>query len=133
MLQCSLPHRFWAGAIAISSLCAHNAFFLLMALPEGPSPKAFWTDFETWELININFLYDKRLEGDGARNFKQHTYNAAAEHIAQHLSQGPIKTAAMCRIKWTMVFSKFFCFLIILSRCSSPCYCCLVEVNLYCY
>jgi hypothetical protein len=45
------------------------------------------------------------VRGDGVGNFKQPTYNAATDHIAPHLSQGPVKTGTMpvCRTKWTMV------------------------------
>ena len=105
MLRHSQRHRFLAGATAISSLCAHHTL-LLMALPEGPAPKAFWTDIETREFVD--FLYEKRSEGDGAGNFKMPTYNTAADHIAPHLSQGPAKTGAMCRTKWTTVRLSIF-------------------------
>ena len=74
-----------------------------MTLPEGHTPKAVWSDLETRELVT--FLYEKQSEGDGAGNFKQGAYTAAADHIAQHLSQGPVKTGAMCKTKWTSVTS----------------------------
>jgi hypothetical protein len=70
-----------------------------MALQDS-SGKAIWTDIETAELVN--FLYENRSEGEGG-NFKQATYNTAAQHISQHLSQGPAKTAQMCKTKWTGV------------------------------
>ena len=39
------------GCCHFHALCSQHFLRLLMALPEGPSPKAFWTDIETWELV----------------------------------------------------------------------------------
>jgi len=88
-----------AGVITIAALCAQYTT-VLMALPEASSPKAFWNDIETRELIN--FLHEKRSEGE-AGNFKPTTYNAAAKYIVGHLSQGPTKTGAMCKMRWNGV------------------------------
>jgi hypothetical protein len=79
-----------------------------MTLAEGPAPKAVWNDIETQELIN--FLHEKRSEPEGGA-FKMPTFNAAAKHIAQHLTQGPVKTGAMCKTKWNGVSNKFHCLL----------------------
>ncbi len=78
-----------------------------MTLPEGPAPKAVWNDIETQELID--FLHEKRSESEG--NFKTPTYNAAAKHIAKHLTQGPVKTGSMCKTKWNGVGDMFRCLL----------------------
>jgi hypothetical protein len=94
----SAHQRAWAGAVTISALCAHYTT-VLMTLPEGHA-KAFWNDIETQELIN--FLHEKRSESE-AGNFKITTYNAAANHIAHHLTQGPVKTGQMCKTKWNGV------------------------------
>lgn len=101
----SVRRRLWAGTVAISALCAQYTT-VLMALPEAAAPRAFWNDVETTELVN--YLHDKRSEGDSSGNFKPFTYNAAAKHIATHLSQGPAKTGAMCRTKWTGVCPMLF-------------------------
>lgn len=95
----SARQRAWAGAITVSSLCAHYTT-VLMTLPEASAPKAFWNDNETRELIN--FLHEKRLESE-AGNFKTTTYNAAAKHIAEYHTQGPVKTGSMCKTKWNGV------------------------------
>ena len=91
----------------IAAICAAQAALLLVALSEsehdseGPDPRTSWTNTETRELVN--YLYENRLDGDGAGNFKQPTYDAAADHIGPHLLQGPVKTDTMCKRKWTAV------------------------------
>src|ERR1700728_3230259 len=70
--------------------------------PGSPTKKATakWNNQETESLIA--FL---RGEADrvGGTSFKEASYTAAAAHISSLHSEGPIKTAAHCRTKWTGV------------------------------
>jgi hypothetical protein len=66
-----------------------------------PKERAHWNEVEINELVD--FLHGKRSEvGDGG-NFRAKIYNATADHIASHLTQGPKKTGKMCKTKWISV------------------------------
>ncbi|KAI6019118.1 hypothetical protein EDC04DRAFT_2901939 [Pisolithus marmoratus] len=66
--------------------------------PKPPSPKAIWNDREVNSLIH--YLHEHRTEAGDNGNFKSSIYNAAAQHISQHLMSGPAKTNAMVKNKW---------------------------------
>ena len=75
--------------------------------------KAIWTKEETNALVD--YLYQQSSQaGDGA-NFKTATFTAVANFIHPLLQQGPVKTAAMCKTKWSSVrilyyfFSDYHC------------------------
>jgi hypothetical protein len=76
-----------------------------MSQPAGtPGPgseKAHWNTQEEAALIDY-LLQHKAEAGDGG-NFKSSGYNAAATHIAPLLTQGPVKTGKMCKMKWALV------------------------------
>jgi hypothetical protein len=93
--------RQWAGAIAIVALYTQYAIFL-MALPEEKE-KAHWNELEVSALVD--YFYQHRSQVGEWGNFRAKTYDAAAEHIASHLSQGPKKTGKMCKKKWASVCS----------------------------
>jgi len=78
----SARQRAWAGAVTVSSLCAHYTT-VLMALQEGSAPKAVWNDIETQELIN--FLHEKRSEGE-AGNFMLSIYSVSAAPQSHHMT-----------------------------------------------
>ncbi|KAG1795849.1 hypothetical protein EV424DRAFT_1297079, partial [Suillus variegatus] len=42
-----------------------------------------------------------------AGNFKDATYNGAAEAIAEYLEHGPAKSGAMCKTKWASLKQTF--------------------------
>jgi len=84
--------RQWTAAIAIVALCAQYSA-LLMALPEDEE-KAHWNELEVSALID--YFYQHRSEVGEEENFRAETYDAAAENIALHLSQGPKKTGRRC-------------------------------------
>jgi len=94
-------HRLWAGAATITALCAHYTTVLMATSSSGKSIKAHWNDTEVNALVD--YLHDYKAEAGDGGNFKANTLNAAAAHIKQHLSQGPTKTAKMCKGKWTSV------------------------------
>lgn len=71
-----------------------------MALPNDQE-KAHWDEHEVSSLID--YFYIHRAEAGEGGNFKPKVYNAAAEHIAPYLSQGPTKTGSMCKTKWDSV------------------------------
>jgi hypothetical protein len=71
-----------------------------MALPEDQEG-AHWNELEVTTLID--YFYHRRAEAGEGGGFEAEIYNAAAEHIAPHLSQGPNKTGKMCKKKWDSV------------------------------
>ncbi|KAG1844579.1 hypothetical protein C8R48DRAFT_617860, partial [Suillus tomentosus] len=60
--------------------------------------KAVWTDTEADQLLL--YLFNNRDKIADTGNFKDVTYNGAAEAIAEYLQHGPHKTGAMCKTKW---------------------------------
>ena len=72
------------------------------------SPKAQWNDQEVH--ILLDYLNANKSQGEGARNFKDSTFNGALTIIAPLLSAGPPKTIKHCKTKWASVcdFSPFF-------------------------
>lgn len=88
--------RLWTGAVAIVALCVQYTVFL-MSLPEDKE-KAHWNELEVSALVD--YFYQRRSEVGEGGNFRAKTYNAAGKHIASYLSQGPKKTARMCKMKW---------------------------------
>ena len=91
--------RQWAGALAITGVCASYAT-LLMATQPQKTEKAQWNDAEVKALLD--YLLEHWAEGEGG-GFKQKTHNGVAAHIASYLTQGPVKTGKMCKTKWTSV------------------------------
>lgn len=87
--------RQWAGAITIVALYNQYTIFL-MALSEDKE-KAPWDELEVSALID--YFYQHRSQVGEGGNFRAETYDAAAEHIALHLSQGPKKTGKTCKTK----------------------------------
>ena len=72
--------------------------------PGSPTKKttAKWNNQETESLIS--FLHHE-ADRIGGTSFKEASYTAAATHISSLHSDGAIKTAAHCRMKWTSVSS----------------------------
>jgi hypothetical protein len=97
-----------AYTLAISALCAYTT--LLMATPKE---KAHWTDHEVAELIDYLHTNRSASEGDTG-NFSMAVFNNAAAHLSPHCIQGPVKTAKMCKQKWTSVRTCNFTCLILL-------------------
>ena len=89
-----------AGVIAIAALCAHYTSMLM--IPQSNSlPKAQWNEQEVTALLE--YLNGHKSEAGDGGSFKMSTFNVAAVHIQQHLTQGPVKTGKMCKTKWNMV------------------------------
>ena len=89
-----------AGTLALTALYSQCAT-LVMALSTKSTEKAHWSPEET--AVLVDYLYDHRAEAGDGGNFKAPTFNAAATHINPLLSQGPQKTAQMCKTKWNSV------------------------------
>jgi hypothetical protein len=87
-----------AGVLAITAI--YTYYSLLLMAQARDKEKAYWTDLETSELID--YLHKHRSDFAGG-NPNPEIYNAAADHIATHLSQGPKKTGKMCKTKWVSV------------------------------
>ena len=63
--------------------------------------KAVWNETETSALID--YLVQHKAEAGDGGNFKDATYNAAAEHITSLKTTGPAKSGKMCKTKWAAV------------------------------
>jgi hypothetical protein len=97
-------HSLQAGVIAIAALCAQ--YTLVLMIPQSKSsPKAQWNEQEVTALLE--YLNGHKAEAGDGGSFKMSTLNAAATHIQQHLTQGPVKTGRMCKTKWTAVCPPF--------------------------
>ena len=72
-----------------------------MALSLNSFEKAVWNEKEVDSLID--YLFEHRSEVGDTGGFKGATFNAAAAHIAPHLTHGPAKTGKMCKTKWGSV------------------------------
>ncbi|KAG2149210.1 hypothetical protein DEU56DRAFT_729644 [Suillus clintonianus] len=60
--------------------------------------RAVWTDTETDQLVQ--YLFNNWAQVCDTGNFKDVSYNGAAEAIAPYLQNGPMKTGEMCKTKW---------------------------------
>ncbi|KAI6012123.1 hypothetical protein PISMIDRAFT_96338, partial [Pisolithus microcarpus 441] len=56
----------------------------------------------------IHYLHQHQAEAGDNGNFKSSTYHSATQHIAQHLTSGPMKTTAMVRNKWLLHIQKIY-------------------------
>ncbi|KIK19919.1 hypothetical protein PISMIDRAFT_106746 [Pisolithus microcarpus 441] len=74
--------------------------------PRSSGPKASWNDTEVCVLIH--YLHQHRAKAGDNGNFKSSTYHSTIQHIAQHLTSGPMKTAAMVRNKWLSHIQKIY-------------------------
>jgi hypothetical protein len=100
-------HRLRHSAFILSFLCLYLVLFHLSMPPKSKEPgsptkkpAAKWNPAETEALIA--FL---RGESDrmGSTSFKEVSYTTAANNIKHLHTDGPVKTAAHCRTKWTTV------------------------------
>ncbi|KAI6033550.1 hypothetical protein BKA83DRAFT_4486639 [Pisolithus microcarpus] len=73
-----------------------------------------WVSVASLMVIALQYTLDSfshsmppRSSGDNG-NFKSSTYHSAAQHITQHLTSGPMKTAAMVRNKWLSHIQKIY-------------------------
>jgi len=75
--------------------------------PGSPTKKiaAKWNTQETEALISFLHSETDRL---GNTSFKDTTFTAAANHIKDFHTDGPIKTAAHCKTKWQGVSDIFY-------------------------
>ncbi|KAG2365550.1 hypothetical protein BDR07DRAFT_1481166 [Suillus spraguei] len=60
--------------------------------------RAVWTNTETDHFLLYLFNNQDKVGDTG--NFKDLTYNGAAEAISEYLQHGPQKTGVMCKTKW---------------------------------
>jgi hypothetical protein len=90
--------RVWAAALTLTTICAQVATAIMAT---APPDKAQWNEGETTALVD--FLLEHKSEIGDAGMFKMGTFNAAANHIVEHHTLGPTKTAKMCKTKWRAV------------------------------
>jgi len=105
------------SALALTSICT-QLVTIMSVQPQattGGSEKARWNETETTKLVE--YLWEHRAEGGDGGTFKTPTFNAAAQHIAEYRTSGPIKTAKNLQTKWSTVsFSHSTNHLLILLR-----------------
>ncbi|KAG1733472.1 hypothetical protein EDB19DRAFT_1911607 [Suillus lakei] len=69
-----------------------------MAQELSHTDRVHWTETENDQLVL--YLFNNQAQVCNTRNFKDATYNGAAEAIAPYLQIGPKKTGTMCKTKW---------------------------------
>lgn len=92
------------SALALTAICTQLVTVMSVqpAAARAQKPeKAKWNEVETTKLVE--YLLEHRAEGGEAGTFKTSTFNAAAQHIAQDRSSGPVKTAKNLQTKWSAV------------------------------
>ncbi|KIK13023.1 hypothetical protein PISMIDRAFT_18275 [Pisolithus microcarpus 441] len=91
----------WVSAASVVALISQHTLDSLVhpMPPKATNPKAQWCEEEVKALVK--FLYDHQSEAGDNGNFKSSTYHAAAGHIAPLLKDGPPKTSAAVKNKWT--------------------------------
>jgi hypothetical protein len=97
------PQRNRAQATIIA-LIALLSWLSLMS--ESKTKNAVWNDAENNALVD--YLIEHKAEAGDGPNFKDVTYNGAAEAIAPLLTSGPSKTGKMCKNRWTTVSNHSF-------------------------
>lgn len=96
------------SALAFTSLGAELTTIMALA---SNSLKASWNDEETSGLVD--FLWEHKAEAGEGGNFKDATFNTAAQHIAPFWRSGSVKTAKHCKTKWQSVSFTIYLFIII--------------------
>jgi hypothetical protein len=79
----------------------YTQFIVLLMATSAPPEKANWNEAETATLVE--YLWEHRSEAGDGGTFKDVTMRAAAEHIADKHTAGPIKLLKHCKTKWTGV------------------------------
>lgn len=98
MDKCNLERRRLLNfAVTSASLGAHFVSLLVASMSQDEG-KAIWNDAET--LAFVDYLWEHRAEAGDGGNFKDTTFNGAADHIAKHWTTGAAKTGKRCRTKW---------------------------------
>lgn len=97
----SQTRRLLITTIALSSLCTQLTIIMALA----PEARATWDEVETTAFVD--YLWEHRAESGEGGNFKDVTFNGAAQSLAQQRTAGPSKKAKQCKTKWQSV-----CFLL---------------------
>jgi hypothetical protein len=92
--------RLLNSAVSLTALGTHFVSLLVAAMSQEEG-KANWNTAEVDAFVD--FLWVHRAEAGDGGSFKDTTFNAVAEHIADLWVTGPIKTAKRCKTKWTGV------------------------------
>lgn len=102
-LTCHRLKHLWAGTIAITTLWIQFASLSMLC----PTPataatqKAHWNNKEVQVLLE--FLKSQASTSEGTGNFKEKAFNGIINPLKPLLTQGPVKMAKMCFMKWTNV------------------------------
>ena len=79
----------------------YNTALMMLQEQDGDVGRAQWNENEVAKLVD--YLHEHRAQRGDAGNFKDPTYNAAAEYIQPFRMTGPVKTGKMVRTKWAWV------------------------------
>ena len=95
---------------ALSVAVVYTQFVALLMATSAQQEKAIWNEAETAAFIE--YLWEHRSEGGDGGTFKDVTMRAAAEHIADKHTIGPIKQLKHCKTKYSRVSCSIDCPLI---------------------
>ena len=85
---------------ALAVTVIYTQLIVLLMATSVPQEKAIWNEAETAAFVE--YLWEHKSEG-GDGSFKDVTMRAAAEHIADKHTAGPVKVLKHCKTKWTAV------------------------------
>ena len=74
---------------------------MMLQEQDGDVGRAQWNKNEVAKLVD--YLHEHRAQRGDTGNFKDPTYNAAAEYIQPFCTTGPVKTGKMVKTKWAWV------------------------------
>jgi hypothetical protein len=93
------------SALALTAICTQLVTVMSVQPASGSGfiekEKARWNDDETAKLVE--YLWEHRAEGGDGGTFKNPTFHAAAQYIAEYRTSGPIKTVKNLQTKWSAV------------------------------
>ena len=79
----------------------YTQFIVLLMATSTQQEKVNWNEAETATFVG--YLWEHRSEAGDRGSFKDVTMRAAAEHIADKHTAGPIKLLKHCKTKWASV------------------------------
>ena len=87
---------------ALSLAGVYTQFIVLLMATLAQQERENWDD-EAETTAFVEYLWEHRSEGGDGGTFKDVTMRAAAEHIADKRTMGPIKLVKHCKIKYSAV------------------------------
>jgi hypothetical protein len=93
------------SALALTAICTQLTTIMSAAVTGNEltdeKARCHWNDTETTHLVD--YLWQHRAQAGDGGNFKTATFHAAAQHIAEFRTLGPVKTVKHLQSKWSTV------------------------------